>query len=154
MGAPLLVPSQPAVSHRADCGMLGPVEFRVQQIMTYPIRSLGGLVLDRGELTERGLVADRRWSVRAADGRVLGARDAPTMAEVRVLSAADPPLISLAGGVSGAAADRELSAFLGREVRIVQTARCAQEYAAEPVHLARSGPGDAPAGAGLVRANL
>ena len=47
----------------------------VKQIRRYPVKSMGGEVLDRVELTANGLVGDRAWAVRdEVRGQIVGAK--------------------------------------------------------------------------------
>ncbi len=124
----------------------------MQEIVIYPIKSLGGLSLTRGRLTLGGLAGDRRWSVQGADGRALRARDVPQLAQISVIAVDQEPVLSLGGGVSGKAADQALSELLNRPVQIVEATRIEQPDFAEPIHLAADS--GQQRGSALVRANI
>lgn len=53
---------------------------QVSELYIYPIKSLGGISLDRATLTDRGFEYDRRWMLVDADGRFLSQRELPQMA--------------------------------------------------------------------------
>jgi len=53
---------------------------QLQDIYTYPIKSLGGIRLDKAKVEEKGLQYDRRWMLVDRDGRFLTQRKYPEMA--------------------------------------------------------------------------
>lgn len=53
---------------------------QLQDIYTYPIKSLGGIRLDKAKVEEKGLKYDRRWMLVDRDGRFLTQRKYPEMA--------------------------------------------------------------------------
>lgn len=57
---------------------------RVSQLFIYPIKSLGGISLDRARVTDRGLRFDRRWMLVNADNGFITQRTVPLMALIRV----------------------------------------------------------------------
>ncbi|MFO7846911.1 MAG: MOSC domain-containing protein, partial [Balneolaceae bacterium] len=52
----------------------------LQDIFTYPIKSLGGIRLEEATLEERGLKYDRRWMLVDKKGKFLSQRKHPKMA--------------------------------------------------------------------------
>ena len=63
---------------------------RISQLFIYPIKSLGGISLDRAFVTDRGFRYDRRWMLVNEDNGFITQRTVPSMA-----------LISVAVGVDG-----------------------------------------------------
>ncbi|MDR9439980.1 MAG: MOSC N-terminal beta barrel domain-containing protein, partial [Halomonas sp.] len=55
----------PGATRRHDAGVHRYEEcpVKITQLANYPVKSLGGIMLDRAELTERGLAYDRQWMV-------------------------------------------------------------------------------------------
>ena len=53
-------------------------------LWTYPIKSAGGVSLQRSEVVPRGLKHDRRWMVMGTGGEVLTQRQLPQMRRIRV----------------------------------------------------------------------
>ncbi|GMA85215.1 hypothetical protein GCM10025868_04650 [Angustibacter aerolatus] len=99
-----------------------------------------------------GLEHDRAFAVRAADGRVLGARDVPGLADVRADPpvAGRPPALLLPGAdaaVRGADADAALGTLAGAGAALAPVDR--DDAPQAPVHLV-SRDGGQP----LPRANL
>ena len=45
-------------------------DFILSQIWIYPVKSLGGISLQKAQLQERGLQHDRRWLVIDSDNRI------------------------------------------------------------------------------------
>ncbi|MDZ7756828.1 MOSC domain-containing protein [Rhodohalobacter sp.] len=56
----------------------------LQNIYTYPIKSLGGIRLDEAVVEERGLQYDRRWMLVDEKGRFMSQRKHPEMALLQV----------------------------------------------------------------------
>jgi uncharacterized protein len=54
-------------------------KYVLSQICIYPIKSLGGISLEKSLVTSRGLQHDRRWIVVDANGKMLTQRQFPTM---------------------------------------------------------------------------
>jgi uncharacterized protein YcbX len=57
---------------------------RVSKLFIYPIKSLGGISLERAEVTDRGFAFDRRWMLVDPDGGFITQRTVPSMALIRV----------------------------------------------------------------------
>lgn len=57
---------------------------RVTALWVYPVKSLGGMVLDAARLDATGLAYDRRWMLVDATGQFLTQRAHPQLATVRV----------------------------------------------------------------------
>lgn len=57
---------------------------QVSQLIIYPIKSLGGVSLERSQVTDRGLRFDRRWMLVNADNGFITQRTVPSMALIRV----------------------------------------------------------------------
>lgn len=128
---------------------MGMAEPRLARIYTYPVKSCGGVALERGELGDRGLRHDRRWMLVDCEGRFLSQRRLPRMALISVSLAAEallleaPGMSTLAlplqptpdelgarlpvrvfddvteGAAAGAEADRWFGEFLGLGCRLV-----------------------------------
>ncbi|WP_461452087.1 MOSC domain-containing protein [Mucilaginibacter sp.] len=58
--------------------------FRVSELYTYPIKSLGGVSLKTAEVTEKGIKYDRRWMLVDEQFRFLSQREVPKMAQLKV----------------------------------------------------------------------
>jgi uncharacterized protein len=120
---------------------------RVEQIWSYPVRSLAGRAVDVCDVGPDGPVGDRAWTVVGPDGRLVRARDEPAMRDV-------------AGTGDAATDERLLTEVLGRPVRLVATP--ADGTGMAPVHLVsrqavdRAAEGDVPEGCSAddPRANL
>lgn len=119
----------------------------VEEVRVYPVRSLAGAVVQRAEVTPRGLAGDRTWTVVGDDGRAIRAKDAPGMSDLS--GDGDPAAVAVA-----------LQAALGRAVRLVPTPE--EGTGVAPVHLVsrqaveRAALGDVPPGCSAddPRANL
>lgn len=59
------------------------MSIKVSAIHYYPIKSCGGIAVESGELSERGLKHDRAWMLVAEDGRQITQRDFASMALIR-----------------------------------------------------------------------
>lgn len=56
---------------------------KISQIHIYPIKSCGGISLEQAQLTDRGLLHDRRWMIVDPQGNCLTQRDNAQMALIR-----------------------------------------------------------------------
>lgn len=56
----------------------------ISDIYIYPIKSLGGISLKSAQVTDRGLLNDRRWMLVDSNGRFMSQRTMPQMALLRV----------------------------------------------------------------------
>ena len=56
------------------------MSYKITQLYTYPIKSLGGISLQTVELTSKGLEYDRYWMLVDEDGNLVSQRDTPQMA--------------------------------------------------------------------------
>lgn len=52
----------------------------LSEIWIYPIKSMGGISLNQAQLTDRGLVYDRRWMLVDAQNRFVSQREYPQLA--------------------------------------------------------------------------
>jgi len=52
----------------------------ISQLFIYPVKSLGGIALDKAAVTDRGLQYDRRWMLIDENNRFLTQREHPVMA--------------------------------------------------------------------------
>lgn len=98
----------------------------VAGIWRYPVKSLQGERLERTRVDEAGVEGDRRWAVRDADtGKtVTGYHDARLLAAAAWLQGTEVR-VRLPDGTEveeGERADRALSAWLGRPLRLVRAA--------------------------------
>lgn len=57
---------------------------KIGALYIYPIKSCGGIAVDRARVTLRGLERDRRWMVTDARGRFVSQRELPEMARVEL----------------------------------------------------------------------
>jgi uncharacterized protein YcbX len=65
---------------------------QVKEIRRYPVKSMGGEVLDEVELEERGLPGDRAWAVRdEVRGGIRGAKKIPALMELQARYVSPPP---------------------------------------------------------------
>ena len=119
---------------------------RVEQIWIYPVRSLAGAAVPEVRVEPSGLAGDRAWTVVDEADRVVRAKDAPAMHDVRAAGDPDEDAATL-------------SAVLGRPVRVVAS-RPGPDVA--PVHVvsrqavSRAAAGEVPEGCSAddPRANL
>lgn len=58
-------------------------ELKLTALNVYPVKSCGGLALEQGRLTTRGLPYDREWMVVRSDGMFVTQRECPALALVR-----------------------------------------------------------------------
>lgn len=56
----------------------------ISELYIYPIKSLGGIALDKATLTERGFEHDRRWMLVNADNQFISQREVSAMALLKV----------------------------------------------------------------------
>lgn len=56
----------------------------ITQLHVYPVKSMQGIPLEKGELTVRGLKYDRTWMVIDEDGRFLTQREIPKLASIQI----------------------------------------------------------------------
>ncbi len=56
----------------------------ISELYIYPIKSLGGVALDKATLTERGFEHDRRWMLVNADNQFISQREVNAMALLKV----------------------------------------------------------------------
>lgn len=66
----------------------------VSELYIYPIKSLGGIALNKASLIERGFEHDRRWMLVDADNKFLTQREVNAMAFLKVQIAAEGLLIT------------------------------------------------------------
>ena len=59
------------------------VEARVTRLAVYPVKGLGGQLLEQVEVQDRGVVWDRRWMLVGEDHRFLTQRQLPRMATIK-----------------------------------------------------------------------
>jgi uncharacterized protein YcbX len=110
---------------------------RVVVTQAFPVKGAGALPAETIRLDADGVVGDRRHAVVTDAGDMLTADTEPRLRDVGAAAADDDcPLLTVprrADGVRGEAADQELSAYLGRRVRVapVPPARTLDA----PVHL-------------------
>src|ERR1700753_915334 len=57
---------------------------RLSKLFIYPIKSLGGISLDKALVTDRGLQYDRRWMLVNPDNIFMTQREWPAMALIRI----------------------------------------------------------------------
>lgn len=57
---------------------------KISEIFIYPIKSLGGISLQKAEVTDRGFKYDRRWMLVDDNNRFLSQREVTTMALLKV----------------------------------------------------------------------
>ena len=58
--------------------------FKVSQLFTYPIKSLGGIAVTTAQLTDRGLQYDRRWMLIDENNRFLSQREHAQLALFKI----------------------------------------------------------------------
>lgn len=105
---------------------------RLVEIRRYPIKSLLGERLETAEIDERGLVGDRLWAVRDADGKLGSGKNTrrfrrmPGLFTLRGHSDDPAPVVELPDGRRFPAHDRAgheaVSEVLGRRVTIAREA--------------------------------
>lgn len=70
---------------------------RVSRLFVYPLKSAGGIVLDRAELDALGVRHDRRWMLLDGSGRFISQRRHPRMALLRPRLEADRVIVEADG---------------------------------------------------------
>lgn len=98
---------------------------RVLELWRYPVKSLGGELIEQAKIGEAGIAGDRGWGIQHVEtGNVLTARRAPELLFASARLVADEVVISLPDGseVNSAdtGADAALSSWLEREVHLVR----------------------------------
>ncbi|MEY2568053.1 MAG: uncharacterized protein QOE35_2582 [Actinomycetota bacterium] len=105
---------------------------RLTGIWRFPVKSMQGEGLAAGMLTERGLPGDRAWGVvEDATGRVLSAKREPRLMEATAFSADGSVRVRLPDGMvcpPGPDVDKALTAWLGRDVRLLRAEDHAATY--------------------------
>jgi len=94
---------------------------RISALWRYPVKSTQGEPLQTATVAAIGIVGDRGWCLRdVVTGAVLSAKREPRLLLATAQTAGEGVVVTVPGKVpaSGAAADRLLSAWLGREVRV------------------------------------
>lgn len=95
-------------------------DVHITEIWRFPVKSLGGETLTSAEITDLGIVGDRRWSIHdVATGTTLTARRTPELlfASARVVDG-DVVIVLPDGSETTHGDDTELSAWLGRNVQL------------------------------------
>jgi uncharacterized protein YcbX len=104
-----------------DAGVTGPL--RVLEVWRYPVKSLGGEVVDRAVVGEHGVEGDRQWALfDVATGFGLTARRVPELLRATARCTADGGVEVLLPDGTATADDAALSAWLGRGVTLRSTA--------------------------------
>jgi uncharacterized protein YcbX len=99
-----------------DAGVTG--SLRVAEVWRYPVKSLGGEVVDSAVVGEHGVDGDRQWALFDLDtGFGLTARRVPELLQVTARCTADGVEVVLPDGTA-TADDAALSAWLGRPVAL------------------------------------
>lgn len=62
----------------------------VKEIWRYPVKSMGGELVDQAHLTPNGITGDRLWSVVDADGEIKSARQWPRLIEMKASYTPEP----------------------------------------------------------------
>ncbi len=105
---------------------------RLSGIWRFPVKSMQGEGLAAGQLTEHGLPGDRAWGVGDdATGKVLSAKREPRLMEATAFSADGSVRVRLPEGIvcpPGDDADKALSEWLGRPVKLLRAADHAASY--------------------------
>ena len=65
-------------------GYLAVRMLQISQLTIYPIKSMGGIAVNRARVTDRGFFADRRWMLVGPDNVFMSQREWPDMALLRV----------------------------------------------------------------------
>jgi hypothetical protein len=102
----------------------------VQELFRYPVKSMLGERLDELDVSNRGVIGDRAWALREANGRITSAKKWANMLEFRAIYDQTPrpeelavPRIVLPDGRSIHASDPDasevLSSALGRNISLV-----------------------------------
>lgn len=121
------------------------LQAKVAGLFVYPAKGMRGIALDSATVLPRGIAQDRRWMVVTPEGRFLTQREVPALARIATSFRNDSLLLDLDGELielpvddrgqsmrvvvwrdevdavrPDPAADRALSAFLGRVVVLVR----------------------------------
>lgn len=72
-------------------------QLRIEQLMLYPVKSLGGIAVERWPLTPEGLLYDRNWMLVLPNGRFVTQRQLPQMALIQTAIDGDRLRLSAAG---------------------------------------------------------
>jgi uncharacterized protein YcbX len=114
---------------------------RVHQLWIFPVKSMRGTSVFEADVTAGGLAHDRAWAVVDSGGTTVSAAQEPRLRQVaaRVVEQPGGPSVAIdvpgAGpGAVGAAADRALSQWLGRPLRLEHRGDAGYVDVA-PVHL-------------------
>jgi len=110
----------------------------VKELWRFPVKSMAGERLDEAQFTPHGMAGDRAWAlIDVATGKVVSAKSvrlfdgilrchAALVEPPRAGAEAPPVRVTLPDGTTATsdsgAADRALSAFFGREVRLARVA--------------------------------
>lgn len=107
-----------------------PEPVRVAALARYPVKSLTGVTVPSLDLDARGVVGDRRWAVRTADGgtgsgkRTRRFQRVPGLLELRAVERHGLVLVALPDGTAAAVDDEAtaalLSAHLGQPVTLAE----------------------------------
>lgn len=73
-------------------------DFTVSRIYVYPIKSLGGIAIEKAMVEERGLQYDRRWMLVDEKGKFLTQREHPQMATLQISFAENGLKVSAKSG--------------------------------------------------------
>jgi uncharacterized protein YcbX len=63
--------------------------FKISELYIYPVKSLGGIKLDKAVITDRGIKYDRRWMLIDSDNRFISQRECAKMALLKTHISAD-----------------------------------------------------------------
>jgi hypothetical protein len=74
-----------------------PVGAKVAGLHAYPVKSCGGIELERAEVDELGIRHDRRWMIVDGGGRFLSQRTVPLLATIRVALGPERLVLSAPG---------------------------------------------------------
>ncbi len=125
---------------------------RVAGLAVYPLKSAQGVALDEADLTGTGLAGDRRWAL-TVDGEVVGAKQVPGLAALRVRCRDDALWVEVDGGLRPADA-RTLAGLLGLTGRVELVEDAAGHPQMASVHLVSRDAPDLPGCGVEPRANI
>ena len=60
------------------------MSLKISQLFIYPVKSLGGISIERSEVTDRGLAYDRRWMLVDENNQFLTIREYPKMTQLHL----------------------------------------------------------------------
>ena len=140
---------------------------RVAALSRYPVKSLGGEELDRLGLDRRGVVGDRLWCVRDADGKLGSAKSTrrfrrmPGLLELAATYVDEVPVLRFPDGRTVRGDDEAvhdlLTAYVGRPVTLARE-EAVSHFDEGPVHLVTTASlataADAPVDGRRTRANV